>query len=262
MIYKTDYHIHSTFSDGSSAPEAYLTQAIAAGFKEIGFSDHLTLFKEQQKWFMDPKRIHEYMEYIGDLKKKSSKIRVKAGLEVDYFPGKEIETADFLRDLELDYIIGSVHFLGEEKTVDEGPEFYRGKNLDHLFKAYFDVVCKAARSGLFDIMGHCDLVRIYGYKPEADPEPLYRLLAKAMKEGDVVFEINTNGRNKPLADFYPDRRFLHIFREEGIPVCVNSDAHLPARLGQYFDEVYDLLRMTGFNEMAVFEEKQRKMVPF
>lgn len=262
MIYKTDYHIHTKFSDGSSDPSDYISAAISAGFREIGFSDHLTLFKEQQKWFMDPRRVNEYITAINQLKKENSSIIVRKGFEVDYFPGKERESADFLRDLDLDYVIGSVHYLGEEKTVDEGPDFYRDKNLDSLFEAYFDVVCRAALSGLFDIIGHCDLIRIYGYKPSSDPQPLYHKLAKAMKEGDVAFEVNTNGRNRPLADFYPDRRFLRIFREEGVPVCVNSDAHLPGRLGQYFEEVYDLLRMEGFNEMAIFEKRKRKMVPF
>lgn len=262
MIYKTDYHIHTKFSDGSSEPADYITAAIPAGFSEIGFSDHLTLFKEQQKWFMDSRRVPEYISVINSLKEKNPSIKIRKGFEVDYFPGKEKETADFLSGLDLDYVIGSVHYLGEEKTVDEGPDFYKDKNFDSLFEAYFDVVCGAARSGLFDIMGHCDLIRIYGHKPVSDPGPHYSRLARAMKEGDVAFEVNTNGRNRPLADFYPDRRFLRIFREEGIPVCVNSDAHLPARLGQYFDEVYDLLRMEGFDEMAVFEKRKRKMVPF
>ena len=73
-------------------------------------------------------------------------------------------------------------------------------------------------------------------------EPLYRKLAKTMKDHNVAFEVNTNGRNRPMADFYPDSRFLHIFREEDVPVCVNSDAHMPSRVGQYFDEAYELLR--------------------
>jgi histidinol-phosphatase (PHP family) len=131
-----------------------------------------------------------------------------------------------------------------------------------LFESYFESVITAVSSGIFDIIGHCDLIRIYGYKPSANVEPLYRRLAKSMKKNDVAFEVNTNGRNRPLADFYPDRRFLNIFREENIPVCVNSDAHMPSRVGQYFDEAYELLRYIGFTEMAVFDKRVRKMVPF
>jgi histidinol-phosphatase (PHP family) len=123
-------------------------------------------------------------------------------------------------------------------------------------------VCAAAASDLFDIIGHCDLIRIYGFKPSGDPEPHYRRLARTMKQHNVAFEVNTNGRNRPLADFYPDRKFLGIFHEENIPVCVNSDAHMPSRVGQYFDEAYELLRYVGFTEMAVFDKRVRQMVPF
>ena len=176
-------------------------------------------------------------------------------------PGKEKEIELFLSKLDLDYRIGSVHYLGE-KTVDLSPEFYEGKNINALFESYFEHVMAAVASGLFDIIGHCDLIRIYGYKPTSDPEPLYRKLAKVIKENDVAFELNTNGRNRPMADFYPDRRFLDVFREENIPVCVNSDAHMPSCVGQYFDEAYDLLRLSGYNEMAVFTGRKRKMMPF
>ncbi|HUX55803.1 MAG TPA: hypothetical protein VMV77_02440 [Bacteroidales bacterium] len=107
-----------------------------------------------------------------------------------------------------------------------------------------------------------DLIRIYGFKPSTSPEPLYRNLARTMKNHNVAFELSTNGRNRPLADFYPDRQFLHIFREENVPVCVNSDAHMPSRVGQYFDEAYELLRYIGFTEMAVFDKRVRQMIPF
>jgi histidinol-phosphatase (PHP family) len=260
MIYKTDYHIHTTFSDGNAAPEDYLANTISLGISELGFSEHLSLFRENQDWVMSPGNAIEYVNHIKNLKTDSHKVIIKTGLEVDFFPGKEKETELFLSKLDLDYRIGSVHYLGE-KTVDLGPEFFEGKNIDNLFESYFEHVMAAARSGLFDIIGHCDLIRIYGHRPSGDQEPLYRNLARAMNESDVAFELNTNGRNRPLADFYPDRRYLNVFREENVPVCVNSDAHMPSRVGQYFDEAYELLRSSGFTEMAVFESRNRKMRP-
>ena len=260
MIYRTDYHIHTTFSDGRSSPEDYIAPAIAAGLSEIGFSEHLSLFKENQDWCMNPSNISTYLEYINRLKGNTNNIQIKTGLEIDFIPGKEKEIESFLLNLNLDYRIGSVHYLGE-KTVDVGPEFYEGKNIDKLYEEYFDLVIAAASSGLFDIIGHCDYIRIYGFKPDSDPEPLYRKLVKILKKNDVAYELNTNGRNKPIADFYPDRRFLHIFKEENIPVCVNSDAHMPGRTAQYFDEAYELLRYTGFTEMAVFKARERRMMP-
>jgi histidinol-phosphatase (PHP family) len=260
-MYSTDYHMHSTYSDGRSVPEDYIGPAIAAGLNEIGFSEHLTLFKDPEGWNMNPVNIAPYIDNIQTLNRNTKDIKVKTGLEVDFFAGKEKEIRDYLSPFSLDYIIGSVHYLGE-KTVDVGPEFYEGKNIDRLFESYFDSVCIAVESELFDIIGHCDLIRIYGYRPSFDAEPLYRRLAKTMSKHNVAFEVNTNGRNRPLADFYPDRRYLHIFREENVPVCVNSDAHMPSRVGQYFDEAYELLRVAGYTEMAVFDNRIRKMVPF
>ncbi len=259
MIHRTDYHIHSRFSDGRSDPEDYLPQAIAAGLSEIGFSDHLTLFKDPQDWNMNPENVTTYIHNIETLRNVAAKIKIKTGLEVDYFEGKEDEIRSYLSPLPLDYVIGSVHYLGE-KTVDAGPEFYEGKSFDGLFETYFNSVARAAESGLFNIIGHCDLIRIYGFRPSFDPEPLYRMLARTMKRHDVAFELNTNGKNRPLADFYPDPVFLHIFREEDVPVCVNSDAHMPARVGQHFDEAYELLRITGYTEMAVFDRRVRSMI--
>ncbi|MCX6328809.1 MAG: histidinol-phosphatase [Bacteroidia bacterium] len=260
MIYRTDYHIHTSFSDGRSSPEDYIAPAIAARLSEIGFSEHLSLFKENQDWCMNPANTSSYIDYINKLKKNVNDIQIKTGLEIDFIPGKEKEIENFLSDLKLDYRIGSVHYLGE-KTVDIGPEFYEGKNIDLIYESYFDHVIAAVSSGLFDIIGHCDFIRIYGFKPVTDPEPFYRKLVKTLKQNDVAFELNTNGRNSPLADFYPDRRFLHIFREENIPVCVNSDAHMPIRVGQYFDEAYELLKYAGFTEMAVFSSRKRRMTP-
>ncbi len=261
MIYKTDYHIHSAFSDGKSMPEDYIAPAIKTGLREIGFSEHLTLFRGPLDWSMDGKEIDRYLNHIRHLRENTITVKVRTGLEVDFFPGKEEETGQFLGPLDLDYIIGSVHYLGDS-PVDMGAEFYEGKNINRLFENYFEQVASAAASGLFDIIAHCDLVRIYGYQPSSDPEPLYRKIAKSFRMHDVAYEVNTNGRNRPIGDFYPDRRFLNIFREENVPVCVNSDAHLPANVGQYFSEAYDLLREAGYTEMAVFEKRERYMIPF
>ena len=261
MVYKTDYHIHTNYSDGRSLPEDYIEPAISAGLSEIGFSEHLTLFRDPEEWNMKHENIDPYIRYIETLRGNTSGIKIRLGFEVDFFPGKENEINNFLKPLPVDYIIGSVHFMGD-KTVDSGPDFYHGRNFDNIFETYFEMVISAVTSELFDIIGHCDLVRIFGYKPTIDPEPFYRKLAHTMKKHNVVFEVNTNGRNRPIADFYPDRKFLHIFMEENVPVCVNSDAHMPLRIAQYFEEAYELLRYIGFTEMAVFEKRQRRMMHF
>jgi histidinol-phosphatase (PHP family) len=260
MLYKTDYHIHTTFSDGRAGPDEYINKAISAGISEIGFSEHINLLDPNQKCCMAPERVNGYISHINSLKKSVSGIIIRTGLEVDYFPGKEEEIYKFIKNLDLDYVIGSVHYLAE-KTIESGPDYYENRNIDELYKDYFDCVIEAVESGLFDIIAHCDLIRIYNYMPNGDPEQLYVRLAEKMKIHDIVLELNTNGRNRPLGDFYPDRRFLKIFAEKNVPVCVDSDAHFPDRVGQHFDEAYKLLKDAGFKEMAVFNNRERFLVP-
>ena len=261
MIYRTDYHIHTRFSDGRADAEEYIPAAINAGLHEIGFSEHLNLLVPDQRWCMDPSKTGEYIKCLKRLRKSyRGRIEIKIGLEVDFFPGKENDTFSFLAPLELDYVIGSVHYMGET-TVDSSPDFFKDRDTDEIYNSYFELLFQAVESGLFDIIGHSDLVRIYNFSPSFNPEPLYRKLAAEMAQHDVAFELNTNGRNRPLADFYPDRRFLHLFRQKDVPVCVNSDAHFPERTGQYFDEAYSLLKEAGFNEMCTFKRRERIMIP-
>lgn len=259
-MYRADYHIHSLFSDGKSMPAEYITVAKAKGLREVGFSEHLTLTKEPQDWSIRPEILSEYFDHINDLKHKFNDIKIRIGIEVDWIPGKESEILMHLERYPFDYVIGSVHYLGEE-SVDLGREFYAGKDIEKIFEDYFRTVADAASSGLFDIIAHPDLIRIFGNKHPGDPEQLYRNLACNLKLYDVAFEINTNGRNKPLGDFYPDPRFLHIFAEEGVPLCINSDAHMPERIGQHFEEAYNLAKSAGFNEIALFSNRDRFMIP-
>ncbi|HSL86051.1 MAG TPA: PHP domain-containing protein, partial [Bacteroidales bacterium] len=103
MIYKTDYHIHTSFSDGKSAPRDYIEPAIEAGLKEIGFSDHFNLIRQEHEPTMGLPEAFKYLDHINRLKSSASDIKVRTGLEVDYFPVKEDEIRTILSEMELDY---------------------------------------------------------------------------------------------------------------------------------------------------------------
>ena len=261
MVYKTDYHIHTTYSDGKDSPEACVAAAVKKGMIEIGFSDHINPAGGHLKWTMDHDRLPDYTEHLLRLKNKHPEIAVRIGLELDYLPGKEKETIAIIETFPFDFIIGSVHYLGDE-SVDLGPEFYIGKDIGEIYENYFNLVCEAASTGFYDIIGHADLVRIHRFRPEEDISHLYGMLASAFEIHDVAFELNTNGRNKPLHDFYPDRKYLSLFARHGVPVCVNSDAHYPERIGQFFDEAYELLKQAGYTGMAAFKNRERYIIPF
>lgn len=260
MLYITDYHIHTNYSDGTAEPEEYISTAIKKGFKEIGFSEHLNLFRTDLTWCIDMQKVPDYISHISSLKNQLDNIKIKTGFEIDYYPGKEKEINDIISSLNIDYAIGSIHFIGEN-TVDSSEDFYNGKSFNDIFVHYFEIVFEAIKSGLFDFIAHCDLIRIFGLKYQGNPEPLYRHLAHLMAKHEVALEINTNGKNKPLGEFYPDVRFLHLFKKENVPVCVNSDAHNPGRIGEYFSEAYQLLKDAGYTEMCTFNRRERYMIP-
>lgn len=257
MVYRTDYHIHTRHSDGHGAPGEYIPFALKENISELGFSDHLTLTDEQQDWSIQLNKFDRYIEDILSLKNKTKDLKIKLGIEIDYLPGKEEEIKKYIDSYPFDYVIGSVHYM--DGPVDYSPDYYKGKNLRGLFENYFKLIARAAASGLFDIIGHPDLVRIYNYYPDADIESLYRELAAEIKRYDLVIELNTNGKNKPLNSFYPHPDFLHLFREEGVGICVNSDSHYPSHVGQYFNEAYALLSEAGYKEMITFSERKRSV---
>jgi len=260
MLYTTDYHIHTHYSDGNAAPEDYIEAAIKKGFKEIGFSEHLNLFRTDLTWCIDHRKVPDYISHISSLNKNNDSIKIRTGFEIEYYPGKEKEIYDYVSSLQVDYVIGSIHYMGEN-TVDSNEDFYKGKTFNELFSQYFEIVFEAVSSGIFDFIAHCDLIRIFGHRYQGNPEPLYRHLARLMSKHEVALEVNTNGKNKPLGEFYPDVRFIHLFQKENVPVCVNSDAHNPGRIGEYFSEAYRLLKDAGYKEMCTFRRRERYMIP-
>ena len=260
-MYKTDYHIHTIYSDGQSDFHAYIDKAVETGFSEIGFSEHLAIDNEFSAVSIDLNRINNYIDELINIREKRSDIKIRIGFEVDYDLNAEEKISKITRSLPLDYVIGSVHFL-EKGGLDMTPDFYKDKDINLLWEEYFMLVEKAAESGLFDIIGHIDLIRIFGYYPQTDISHYYKSMAKKLKAHNLAFEINTNGFNKHVNDFYPDRKFLHHFYREGIPVCVNSDAHKPERVGQFFDVAYSVLRETGYKQMVTFEKRNRRSKSF
>ena len=261
MIYKTDYHIHTTYSDGKEAPEACIKAAVKKGLREIGFSDHITPEDKNQKWSMNQNLLPAYTEHILRLKKEHPEIEIRLGIELDYIPNTDKITEKIVNGFPFDYIIGAVHYVGDE-TIEMGPQFFLGKNINLIYETYLNLVCEAASTGFYDIIGHPDYITMQRLRPDGDITHLYNMMASAFEIYDVAFELNTNGRNKPLHDFYPDRRYLSLFARHNVPVCVNSDAHNPDRIGQFFDEAYELLRQAGYTGMAAFKDRERYLISF
>jgi histidinol-phosphatase (PHP family) len=164
-----------------------------------------------------------------------------------------------------DYVVGSVHFLGDRSLDTEEFSVWEGfDSADRVWGRYFETLAGAAQSGLFDILAHPDLVKVWGGDrplPEGDLRRFYYSAMESIAEVDVAIEVSTAGLRKPVGEIYPARAFLEMAIDAGKPLVLSSDAHMPDQLGYAYDEALKLLESLGVKEIAVFERRQRRMVP-
>jgi histidinol phosphate phosphatase HisJ family len=252
-----DYHMHTTFSDGKADHLTMLKAAEVVGLREIGFSDHLTPF--DTAWSIKRTHLHEMAAGVESVCHKSPSVTVKLGAEVDFIPGKEAELCTLIDELPLDYVIGSVHFM-DEWNFDTRSDDYKDKDINDIYNRYFLLVQDAARSGLFDVMGHVDLIKKFGVYPTFPLHEIYEKTASIFKQSGVVVELNTSGLTKPCKEFYPSYPFLQELKRQKVPVTLGSDAHRPEAVGQYFDHAVALLKHIGYTHVVSFTRRRREKV--
>jgi histidinol-phosphatase (PHP family) len=267
-----DYHVH--IENGPFTIEwleKFVNQGLKRGLKEIGISEHGHRFKEgfkvyksdgfRTEWiktYMD-QSIEDYVELIKEAKQMG--LPVKLGIEADYFPGKEKEIRDFLDPYPWDFIIGSVHWIGDWGIdLEESLEEWHRRNIDEVYLEYFNIIEKMAKTGLFDIIGHIDLVKIFGFRPSYEVfERIEKNIEEISKTG-IVIEVSTAGLRKPVGEIYPSKEIMAMIMKYNISVVVNSDAHYPEHVGYEFEKVYNYVKEFGIKRLYYFEG--RKRIPY
>ncbi|MHB1162344.1 MAG: histidinol-phosphatase HisJ family protein [Chloroflexota bacterium] len=263
-----DYHIHTTrCGHAEGAMEEYVEQALALGLAEIGFSDHLHLYwipREQRdpSLAMAEEDLPEYVESVLRLRERYPRIPIRLGVEADYIPGHEELLRRLLAPYPWDYVYGSIHFIGDwgfddPKYVDR----YALWDIDELYRRYFGLVKDAAGSGIFDLMGHLDVVKKFGHRPKGDVAELYREVVSALKAAGVAVEVSTAGLRKPVGEIYPGPALLAECARQGVPASLGSDSHKPSEVGIHFDRALEALRAAGYREIVRFEGRKRVAVP-
>jgi histidinol-phosphatase (PHP family) len=247
-----DYHTHTArCGHARGTPAEYVAAAQAAGLLAIGCADHLPLLPiHDPELSMEACELDGYVAEVQELKARFPGF-VLLGIEADYRPGTLDEVRALLEGRPFDYVIGSVHHLGDwgfddPRTVDR----YEGVDIDAMWAEYFELVGAAAETGLFTILGHLDLVKKFGHRATRplDAE-LDRLLERIAKAG-VAVEINTAGLHKPVGEAYPSPEILRLLREADIPITFGSDAHRPEEVGRDFARAAALARGAGYTTFA------------
>jgi histidinol-phosphatase (PHP family) len=255
-----DYHMHTTLSDGRHTHEEMVLTAIEKGFDEIGFSDHFCLL-QPCTWAVGVASIAHLEEKICEMREKyDNQISILFGIEVDYFPDREDEIRTALQRFNFDYVIGSVHFM-DEWNYDTDKSRYGEFTNDFLYKWYFQLLQKAVKTGMFDIMGHPDLIKKFNIRPETSQKWLYEETASVFAKSGVTIELNTSGKDRLCREFYPGNELLDVFCRSGVPVTLGSDSHRKQEIGRYFDEARTILKEIGYTTITRFKNRRGMAIP-
>ena len=250
-----DYHnhviAHGEYDYSLNWLQEYLERAKAVGVDEIGFLEH--------DEFVDKISL----EVLRQAEINNPEINIRLGLEIDYIPGREAEIRQLSTCLPFDYVMGSVHFIdGWGFDHPDYRHLYDNKELFEVYKSYYELVAQATNSERFDILGHLDLIKVWGHKLSKKKNyELLEPLFKAIKVSDTVVEINSGGLRKPVAELYPAEDLLPIMYGLDIPICLGSDAHHPEQTGLFISEACQAAKKAGYRYITGFKRRNRYFHP-
>ena len=266
-----DYHMHLRGPAGeiahtTEAVERFSEAAGARGIAEIGFTEHVYYFRQTRALWSVPyqlERCHHdldaYCDAIGEAKRRG--LPVKLGLEVDHVPGREQELEAALAPYPWDFLLGSVHWI-DGQAVDQEPGLWRELSVEEVWRRYFAALRAAAGSGLFDVLSHPDLVKLFGRRPSPQNVAAeHEQTAQAVEAAGVALEISTAGLRKPVGELYPDQELLRACRRRRIPITLASDAHVAEDVGRDCERAVELARACGYETVTVFERRRRRQEP-
>jgi histidinol-phosphatase (PHP family) len=271
----TDYHLHLRPDDLNARAGDHFTEenvsryrAVAdeRGISELGVSEHVYRFEQALDVWQHPlwrefaiDDIDAYCEFVR------TRTDLRLGIEADFIAGAEDRMANLLERRDFDYVVGSVHFL-RDRSIDmhDYSVWDRGHSAEEIWRSYFQTLAEAARSGLFDVLAHPDLVKVWGAdrpRPEGDLRRYYEPAVEALAGTGIAVEVSTAGLRKRTQELYPAQAFLEMCVDAGVPVALSSDAHRPEDVGAEYGQALELLDRVGIGELCVFEHRTRRLEP-
>lgn len=250
-------HSHTEFCDGRAQMEAFAREAVNRGFTHYGFTPH-SLVPIVSPCNMHRDKVADYLaEYRRIVDTHGDTVTFLAGMEIDYLGPHWGATHEFFQRLPLDYLISSIHFVetrqGEPVDIDGRFEGFRRKmqekfngDIRYVVEEYYRRSIEMLQAGGFDILGHLDKIALNAslYSPGIEEEAWYRALVdeyidKIISSG-VTVELNTKSR-ADHGRFYPCPDILRRLLKAGVPIVVNSDAHVPALIDASRQEAFELI---------------------
>lgn len=255
----TSYHCHTRFSDGDCSVDDHIREATSVGLDELGISDHYILYPNRTiEWSMPVDGLQKYMDALqAERETAGQRLAVRFGLEADYIPESAERLGVELRRYPFDYVIGSVHFVGDF-PIDESSSHWDSLSQDgrnEIIRKYWRLTADMARSGLFDIVGHTDLYKKFGHRASVDISEDIAIALDAVADAGMAVELNTSGI-QCTGEAYPAMDILAQCYARDIPTLVTADAHTPANLTRYFDVGIRQLKSLGYTQKATFKGRE------
>ena len=259
---KTNYHMHTKrCMHASGTDEDYVLAAIAGGFEEIGFSDHCPWRYDSDfvaHMRMPLSQFDDYYRSISSLREKyQDQIRIKIGLECEYFPQYMSWLKDFVKEWQLDYIIFGNHYY---KTDEKRVYFGTACEQDVFLHAYVDEAIAGMETGMYAYLAHPDLFmrgrRVFDQLAEIES----RRLCEAAKRLHMPLEYNLNGaayNDVMHTTQYPHPKFWEIAAEIGNDAIIGVDAHEPKAMSDatYWNQAIAYLNALHMNLIDQLPEK-------
>ncbi len=224
MLY--NYHTHTNrCHHANGSDREYVENAIKAGIKTLGFSDHAPYFYPQinprNPYRIDCDKFEDYVNSVISLKKEYEKdIDILLGYELEYYPEYHAREMEYLNTYSYDYLILGQHQLikgGDYKVIYANRPTY---NLSE----YVDTVIEALNTGDFNMLAHPDLPNCFATKEQKENE--FSKLCLCAKKQNIPLELNLLGIRE--GRMYPTEDFFEIAAKVGNDIAIGYDAHSPS----------------------------------
>jgi histidinol-phosphatase (PHP family) len=251
-----DYHVHALSHgeyEGTQARlNAFIDKACREGISEMGFSEH--------NEFISALDLNIYQAVKNE---RQRDIQLRLGIEVDYDPAIEKDLSQMLAQSDYDYTIGSVHFI--DGWAFDHPDYkqeFADRDIDEIYGRYAQILIRMVNSRLFDVVGHLDLVKIWGHRPRCKKAVDYwQPVLKEIRKADMVVEINSAGLRKPVGELYPANDLLDLMYAMNIPITFGSDAHDPKQMGEGLEQAYVAAQRAGYRFLMSFDQHRKICMP-
>ncbi|RZI48223.1 histidinol-phosphatase HisJ family protein [Lactococcus kimchii] len=257
---KVDYHLHSYFSaDSQENPRTHILEALKYGLDEICFTEHRDFYFPDMAFDLD---VPAYFQELSALQAEfSGQIMVKIGLEIGLDLRFKQEIEDFVSNSAYDFVIGSVHEINDIEVYDD-TSYYTNKSKKQAHLEYLEAVLACVQNfDCFNALGHLDYVARYG--PYADKfiqfdefSELIHQILQVLSDKNKALEVNTRLFQ------YPETQKFYQFLIETYKNCggkwitLGTDSHLAKRDWISWTLAQNLIKSSGFTELALFSKMQ------